>query len=118
MRHNLETGQIGEEIAKKYLEQKGYKIIERDFKTKYAEIDLAGIKSNELVIFEVRTKRGETFGSPEETLNSRKLKKVYLGARIYAAAKKWPGPLRIDAVCIILKGDSSALRINHYENIV
>ena len=114
----LATGQIGEEIARKYLEKKGYKIIEKDFKTKYAEVDLAGIKDNELVIFEVRTKRGEMFGSPEDTLNRKKLGKVWLGARILAAAKKWQGPLRIDAVCLVLGEGNDALRINHYENII
>jgi putative endonuclease len=117
MNHN-ETGQIGEELAKKYLEEKGYKIIEKDFKTKYAEVDLVGIKDNKLIIFEVRTKRGEMFGSPEETLNKKKLQKVLLGARILAAAKKWQGLIRIDAVCLVLKLNGDILRINHYENII
>jgi putative endonuclease len=115
---HIKTGQIGEEIAKKYLEEKGYKIIEKDFKTKYAEIDLVGMKNNELIVFEVRTKRGETFGSPEDTLNNKKLKKLYLGARIFSAAKKWIGPIRVDAVCLVLKENNGILRINHYENIV
>jgi putative endonuclease len=117
MRHN-ETGQIGEELAKKYLEKNGYKIIEKDFKTKLVEVDLIGIKNNELIIFEVRTKRGEMFGSPEETLSDKKLKKLLLGARIVAAAKRWSGHMRIDAVCLVLKENNQALRINHYENIV
>jgi putative endonuclease len=117
MRHN-ETGKLGEELAKKYLEEKGYKIIEKDFKTKYAEIDLVGIKNNQLVIFEVRTKRGEMFGSPEDTLNNKKLSKLYLGARILAATKKWLGPIGVDAVCLVLKENDEILRINHYENII
>lgn len=116
---HITTGQLGEEIAKKYLEKKGYKIIEKDFKTKYAEIDLIGIKNNELIIFEVRTKRGEAFGTPEDTINNRKLGKLLLGARIIASAKKWQGPLRVDAVCVVLKiYGEEVLRINHYENIL
>ncbi|MFH1401970.1 MAG: YraN family protein [Parcubacteria group bacterium] len=95
-----------------------FKIIERNFKRKYAEVDLAGTKNNELVIFEVRTKRGEMFGSPEDTFNRKKLGKIWLGARILASAKKWQGLLRIDAVCVVLKEDNNVLRINHYENII
>lgn len=117
MNHN-ETGQIGEDLAKKYLENKGYKIIEKDFKTKFAEIDLVGIKNNELVIFEVRTKRGEMFGSPEDTINKKKLGKILLGARIFSAAKKWSGPMRVDAVCLVLAPDNQISRIGHYENII
>jgi putative endonuclease len=117
MKHN-ETGKLGENLARKYLEDKGYKIIEKDFKTKFAEVDLAAIKNEELIIFEVRTKRGEEFGSPEETLNKKKLQKVYLGARILASTRKWQGPMRIDAVCLVLKPNDDILRINHYENII
>ena len=115
---HIATGKLGEEIAKKYLEEKGYKIIEKDFKTKYAEIDLVGTKNKGMVFFEVRTKRGEAFGSPEETLNSKKLKKLCLGAKIFSVAKKWSGSMRIDAVCVVLKENNEILRINHYENII
>ncbi len=115
---NLQTGRLGEDIAKDYLEKKGYKIIERNFKTKYAEIDLVARQKNELVFVEVRTKRGELFGTPEESLNKRKLRKLYWNVNSYASRIHWQGPYRVDAVCIVLGQDNSAQRINHYENIV
>ena len=114
---HLETGQLGEKIAKEYLERKGYKIVERNYKTKFAEIDLVGLKDKVMVFVEVRTKRGEAFGSPEETLNYAKLQKVLWNAKSYMAYKKWTGPCRIDAVCVILGGDDKPQRIDHYENI-
>jgi putative endonuclease len=118
MADRLKTGQIGENIAKGYLENKGYKIAERNYKTKYAEIDLIGIRQGVMVFFEVRTKRGEVFGSPEDTLNWAKLRKVSANAQAYMAFKKWTGPCRIDAICIVLGEDDKAKRIDHYENIV
>ena len=115
---NLETGKIGENFAKEYLKKKGYNIIEQNYRSKFAEIDLVTKDRKELVFVEVRTKRGEMFGTPEETLNKRKLRKLWLNARGYTSRIKWSGPYRIDAVCIVLKADNTLERLNHYASIV
>jgi len=120
--HN-EVGKIGEDLAREYLVKEGYKIIEQNYRTKYAEIDLVAQKpsllgKNKLVFVEVRTKVGENFGSPEDTLNKAKLWKVYKNALAYSGFKQWDGPSRIDAICIVLKPDMSVSRLTHHENIV
>lgn len=115
--HN-QVGKIGEEIAKRFLVKQGYEIIEQNYKTKYAEIDLIAKKGKDLVFIEVRTKIGENFGTPEETINKNKMRKLRGNAIAYVAAKKWVGFYRIDAICIILKPDYSVERLNHYENII
>jgi len=115
---HLDTARVGEKIAKKYLENKGYKIIEQNAKTKFFEIDIVAFLKKCLVIVEVRTKKGENFGSPEESLNKKKLKKLLFGAQLYVARKKWKGDYRIDAVCLVLKTDNTLKRIEHYENII
>ena len=121
--HNF-VGKVGEDLARKYLEKEGYKIIEQNYKTKYAEIDLVAEKSagffgkSTLVFIEVRTKVGENFGSPEDTINKAKLWKVLQNSKSYTAFKKWDGPCRIDAICIVLKVNYELSRLNHYENIV
>ena len=114
---HLEVGKIGEGLAKNYLEKQGYKIIEQNYKTKYAEIDLIAQNKNELIFVEVRTKVGENFGSPEETINNKKKKKLLGNASTYAAIKKWEGIYKIDAICIVLKSDYSIDRLNHHKNI-
>ncbi|MDO8486518.1 MAG: YraN family protein [Candidatus Staskawiczbacteria bacterium] len=115
---HLKIGKIGEEIAKRFLEKQGYKIIEQNYKTKYAEIDLVARNKENLIFVEVRTKVGDKFGTPEETINKKKIKKLWGNAMAYSAFKRWKGPLRIDAVCIILKPDYNVERLNHYENII
>lgn len=115
---HLETGQLGEKLARKLLEKKGYKIVEQNYKTRYAEIDLIGIKKGVLVFVEVRTKRDEEFGAPEETINYFKRQKVLWNAQSYMAYKNWNGPCRIDAICIVLGDSDKPRRIDHYENIV
>jgi len=114
----LETGKRGEEIAKRYLEKNGYKIIEQNYKTKYAEIDLVAKKKNEMVFVEVRTKRGENFGTPEETINKKKLRKLWGNAKAYVSWKKWQGSYRVDAVCVVLKPNGEIDRLSHYQNII
>jgi putative endonuclease len=115
--HN-EVGKIGENLAKEFLEKQGYKIIEQNYKTKYAEIDLVAQNKKCLIFVEVRTKIGEDFGTPEETINRKKLRKVQRNALAYAAFKKWEGPLRLDAICIVLKPDYTVERLAHYENFL
>ena len=121
--HN-EIGKIGEDLARDYLIKEGYKIVEQNYRTKYAEIDLVAQKSlgflkpSKLVFVEVRTKVGENFGSPEDTINKAKLWKVLQNAKSYTAFKRWDGPCQIDAVCIVLRPDFSVSRLTHHENII
>ena len=67
---------------------------------------------------EVRTKVGESFGSPEDTLNKQKLWKVLQNAKSYSAFKNWQGPARIDAICIVLNPNHTVSRLTHHENII
>ncbi len=118
---NREVGKKGEEIAAKYLQGKGYKIHERNYSTKFGEIDLIVSKNNILSFVEVKLKKGEDFGTPEEMIGKNKRAQVERMANLYLTAK--PGiseeynSFLIDAVCIVLDEDNSIRRISYYENI-
>ena len=114
---NLEKGRLGEIIAKKYLQNKRYRILEENYRTKYAEIDLIAREKGILVFIEVRAKTGERFGSPEESINRGKIKKLIRNAKAYAAIKRYGKMYRIDAICIVLDGKRGVSRISHYQNI-
>lgn len=92
--------------------------MERNLKTKYAEIDIVAKYKNTLVFVEVRTTGSYAHGTPEETLTQSKLWKVKQNAKGYIAHKKYVGPCRIDAVCVTLNKNNTTRVINHYENIV
>ncbi len=113
---NLYIGQLGEEIAKEYLQKKGYKIIEHNYRTKYAEIDLITRKDSEFVFIEVRTKTNENFGTPEESLNRNKINRLIRNANAFASKENFQ-KYRIDAICIVLDENNKPKRLNHYENI-
>jgi len=113
---NLETGNLGEEIAKKYLREKNYQILEQNYETKYAEIDIIAEEKDEIVFVEVKTRVGELFGRPEEALNGNKLYRLKRNANYYASIKGFD-KYRVDAICIVLTENNEVERINHYENI-
>ena len=112
-----ETGKLGEDIARKYLEEHGYTILEQNYRTRYSELDLIAYKDKWLVFVEVRTKIGEQFGSPEETINRKKIQRLQRASAAYAAINRHKGLYRIDAICIVLKQDQTVGRLEHYRNI-
>lgn len=114
--HN-EIGRIGEEIAKEYLQDKDYRIIKQNFKSKFAEIDLIAKKNNELVFVEVRTKTGESFGRPEQTIGGKKLHKLKKNVAHYLKYNNYDGPYRIDVIGIILNKDKTKKDLRHFKNI-
>lgn len=116
-KHNLEIGYLGESIAKKYLQKKGYFIVEQNYKNKYAEIDLIARNKDTLVFVEVKTRIGEQFGTPENAINRNKMGRLIRNARAYIARARKPCLYRIDAICIVLDENKQARRIDHYENI-
>lgn len=67
---------LGEEKAKRLLQQNNYKILERNFKSRYGEIDLIAIDKDTLVFVEVKTRFSIDYGKPEEAITKRKLRLV------------------------------------------
>jgi len=121
LRYNLGIGKLGESIAKKYLQDKGYKILEQNCRSKYGEIDLICrtgtiFKPATIVFVEVKTRIGERFGTPEDALNRDKRQRLTRNALAYSAYKSYQS-YRIDAVCVVLDENKTVKRITHYENI-
>lgn len=109
---------LGEDIAVDYLKKKGYKIIERNFRKKYQEIDVIATESSTLVFVEVKTRRSESYGSPFESIAPWKLKHLIRLAQYYKMLHpKLPDDMRIDAIGVILSYDNKVDNIEHIENI-
>mgnify|MGYP001572271818 CR=1 FL=1 len=118
---NFEVGRLGEKLAGEYLERQGYKIIKRNFRTRFGELDLIATKNANLVFVEVKLKIGEDFGSPEEMIDRKKLKQIEKTAQSFLIEnpvyeRKYAG-FQIDAVCIVLDETRNVKRITQYENI-
>jgi len=123
---NKKVGREGEEIAAKFLENKGYKILERNYYTRFGEIDLICSHStssgHEVLCFvEVKLKHGDVFGTPEEMIGTTKLFQVQRMAEFYLMDKPKMAEIyktySLDAICIMMGEDGEVGRISHYENL-
>lgn len=112
---NKTTGKIGEDYAAELLDDKGYKILERNWGDKWGEIDIICRDKDIFVFVEVKTKMGLNYGSPEEMINYRKLTQIKKIASLYPPARVTAK--RIDVVAVVLSEDRKVERINHYENV-
>ena len=100
---HLQSGEWAEKLAAIYLEKQGCEIIERNFLSRFGELDIVAICEEELVIVEVRYRKSTNFGRPEETINRRKQQKVIAATEYYLKAHKkyadWPIRFDVVAVC-------------------
>ena len=114
--HN-KVGETGEQLAKEYLQQQNYKIVEQNFESKFAEIDLIAKDEQQLVFVEVRTKTGEDFGRPEQTIGQRKKRKLQQNVKHYLKYSDYNGPHRIDVIGVLLDKKYNKQDLRHFKNI-
>jgi putative endonuclease len=126
--HN-EIGKIGEELAVKLLRKRGCQIIARNYRRKWCEVDVIAryprrkkvfSKSKEevLVFVEVKTRVGERFGRPEESIDWKKRKQLVRSAEAYVSFNNYQGYYRVDGIFVVLDNNRDLARIDYYENIV
>lgn len=76
-------GNLGEELATKYLIKNGYEIIARNFQCKIGEIDIIAKDKNEIVFIEVKSRKILSYGMPAEAVDENKKKHIYRTAQYY-----------------------------------
>lgn len=114
-----DTGILGEKLARDFLEKRGYRIRETNYRCHEGEIDIIAEQNNSLVFIEVRTKKSLAFGSPEESITRTKMKKLRNTALHYQQNHdNLPQSWRIDAVLLELDRKGQPLRIELVENAV
>lgn len=117
MHNKKELGKIGEDIAVQHLLNNGYKIIQRNFRTKYGEIDIIAREGKFLVFVEVKTRRGTQFGFPREAVDFYKQIRIKNLANLYIAKKKlYDAFTRFDVVEILLDDKDSIKSIYLIKN--
>lgn len=112
-------GQMGERLAAQYLAGKGHELVAQNWRYgRTGEIDLVTRDGACLVIVEVRTRRGQAFGTPEESITPAKQARLAALAEAYCSTQDWQGPVRIDVVAVALAADGRLLEIRHYRDAV
>jgi putative endonuclease len=104
-------GKTAEDLAAHFLEQSGLKILERNFRFKRGEIDLIAEEGEELVFIEVKARRSNTFGAPEDAVTEKKQEQVHAVAEGYLFRHDIDDrPCRFDIVAIEYRNLKAEIR--------
>ncbi len=103
MTNKRAVGNLMEEKAADYLKSQGMKIIDRNYSTRYGEIDIIAMEENVLVFLEVKYRTNLKFGFPEEAVNRQKQRKIHQVAKWYLYEKNYAEniAIRFDVVSIL-----------------
>lgn len=113
-----ELAKRGEDLATKVLIEKGYKIVERNYRYSHGEIDIIAIDpNNKITVFvEVKSRQNLEFGAPEYAITKNKQRQIRKIAELYLYDKEIRElDCRFDVFAILFE-DLNNPRINHYEN--
>ncbi len=109
----------GEAEAARYLRGLGWEVIDRNWSCRYGELDLVARAGNDLVFVEVKTRRGNSFGLPEESVTPTKRRRLLRAAWSYLEAKGLgAAPWRFDVVAIEGRPGAAPRRLDHYTDAI
>lgn len=112
--NNRKFGDAGEDLACRYLEKNGYKILERNkHYSRFCEIDIVAQIKNTIVFVEVKTRKTNDFGTPMEAITKSKFENIKKGIQYYLKENNVKD-YRIDVIGITLKPE---LKIEHLKNV-
>jgi putative endonuclease len=111
----LLLGKEGERVAERYLQKKGYRLVERNYRCSAGELDLIVLDRRVVVFVEVKTRTGSGFGSPLEAVEFRKQRKMIQAAQFFLAEKRLEQrDARFDVVGVSWLGREPV--VEHIEN--
>jgi putative endonuclease len=107
--HNV-TGQRGEEIAAAFLKEKGYEILELNWRFKNLEADIIATFESQLIIAEVKTRNSTFFGEPETFVNRQKQKNLIKAANEYVLRSELELEVRFDILSVVSANGRSTVK--------
>ncbi len=125
-----QLGNLGEKIARDYLERKKYKILSQNFKRKWGEIDIVAKKKfffaktaedrEKIVFFEVKSIQKREGFLPEDEIDWKKKRQLWKMAQIYLSENKisFRTPWQIDIIALEIFPDFKKAKIRHFENVI
>jgi putative endonuclease len=107
-----QKGRLGEDLAARFLEERGYRIVQRNYRFDRGEIDIVAQDGRELVFVEVKTRENEQFGSPEESITPSKEEQLKKVAEGYVFEHNLENqPCRFDVVAITFSDGKPRIRL-------
>jgi putative endonuclease len=113
-----ELGKWGENLAKSFLEEKGYQVIFCNYFTEYGEIDIIASKDNHIHFVEVKTRRTKQFGHPEEAITNQKLAHMIDSAEAFLQSHpEFDGDWQMDVIAIQISEIKDSPDIRLFPNV-
>ena len=109
-------GQWGEKQASGYLEARGCQVVTTNWRCAAGEVDLVVRDGDWLAFVEVRARRGQAYGTPEESITATKLARMAAVAESYVYEHEWEGDWRLDVVAIQVRS-GQAPAIEWYKSV-
>ncbi len=116
-----ERGRIGEESAAQFLFKKGYRLIEKNWRCKFGEIDLIMKEAETLIVVEVRTTSSNRFGLGYESVDFRKQMKLKTLTNYYIQSRKidlLSTKIRIDVISVLLDKGEQVISVTHFPHAI
>lgn len=112
-----QTGDAGEEYCVKYLKKHGFKILDRNYRKPFGEIDIIALKNELLCFVEVKTRHYNSMTQPYEAVDYRKRQRIIKAAQAYLTEKNIQMYCRFDVCEVITDKESlKLLNLNYIEN--
>jgi putative endonuclease len=119
MNRRQRFGARAEAVAVAYLERRGYRLLERNYRCRAGEVDAILVDGETLVFLEVRARRGNLAGTPEESVTPTKAKRLAQVAQTYLEGHGQADALwRVDLIALEVTRDGSMSRLRHHVNAV
>ena len=106
-------GGAGEDIACRYLEENGFEVVGRNWRTRSGELDIIARHGGMVIFVEVKTRRGKMFGEPEEAVTPAKVRKIRQLASEYLATVSHSAEVRFDVISLVLDAHGNLLELRH-----
>jgi len=114
MDNHLDFGTRGEELAANHLEEKGYKILERNWRFGHREIDIIARYKDVLVVAEVKTRSGTMWQQPFQAVTRQKQRHLVEATDSYIKKNNLHLEVRFDVISVVM--DRKTTEIEHIEN--
>lgn len=114
MAKHLKQGQQAERLASRYLMNMGYQILEKNYRSGRAEVDIIGQIGALLVFVEVKSLQKTFHGNPEDRIGEHKKHMIFQAANNYQIDKNWDQEIRFDAISVNFY--PQAIKIEHFED--
>jgi putative endonuclease len=112
-----EVGRFGEDVAERYVREQGWEVLARNWRCAQGELDIVAVDGDELAVVEVKTRRSQAYGAPQEAVTGDKLARLrrLTGAWLADQSRSFDG-IRIDVIAVTIPS-AGAARVEHLRGV-